>query len=248
MATASEVLALAKSYLGVKESPPDSNNVIFNTHYYGGPVNDKSLHWCVVFLWDIFRMVGASELFYGGKKTASCSTLYAYHKAQGQKVTHFQTGDIVFFDFTGKKRRTVHVGIVEQVEDGYITTIDGNTGTTSEANGGAVMRRRRSMDYVSGGYRPNYSTAAETEGEDEMLTQAQFNTMFQTAMTEYRAGLQDNDSGDWSEEARAFVMSEGLFVGTDTENGSPNMMWEDFLTREQCAQVLYRFAKKYGLA
>ena len=32
------------------------------------------------------------------------------------------------------------------------------------------------------------------------------------------------------------------------KDGQPNMMWEDFLTREQAAQLLYRFARKYGLA
>ena len=30
-------------------------------------------------------------------------------------------------------------------------------------------------------------------------------------------------------------------------DGQPNMMWEDLLTREQCAQVLYRFAQKFNL-
>ena len=87
-------------------------NVIFNTHYYGGPVNDKNLHWCVAFVWDIFRLAGATGLFYGGKKTASCGTLWAYHKGQGQAVTDFQPGDVVFFDFSGKRSRTEHVGIV----------------------------------------------------------------------------------------------------------------------------------------
>ena len=66
MATASEVLKLAESYIGVKENPPYSNNVIFNTHYYGGPVNDKSLHWCVAFVWDIFRLAGAMLLVVPG--------------------------------------------------------------------------------------------------------------------------------------------------------------------------------------
>ena len=40
MAKASEILELAKSYEGTKESPANSNNVIFNTHYYGREVYD----------------------------------------------------------------------------------------------------------------------------------------------------------------------------------------------------------------
>ena len=39
MAKASEVMKIAKSYVGTKESPAYSNNVIFNTHYYGHEVS-----------------------------------------------------------------------------------------------------------------------------------------------------------------------------------------------------------------
>ena len=34
----------------------------------------------------------------------------------------------------------------------------------------------------------------------------------------------------------------------DGKDGEPNYMWEDVLTREQLVTVLYRFAKKAGLA
>ena len=39
MAKASEVMKLAISYVGTKESLAYSNNVIFNTHYYGGEIS-----------------------------------------------------------------------------------------------------------------------------------------------------------------------------------------------------------------
>ena len=80
------------------------------------------------------------------------------------------------------------------------------------------------------------------------MTQEQFNKMFNTAMQQYRQGLRDNDSGDWSREAREYAVKEGIFAGSGTvPDGTPNFMWEDFLTREQCAQVLYRFAVKHNL-
>ena len=258
MATATDILNLAISYLGVKESPPNSNNVIFNTHYYGGPVNNRSLHWCVAFVWDIFRMAGASALFFGGKKTASCSTLYAYHKAQGQAVTTFQPGDIVFFDFSGRKSRTEHVGIVEKVENGYINTIDGNTGTTSEANGGAVMRRRRALKYVSGGYRPGYDTASKKENEmtkeeiqalvkqtvAQELAKVAIDDLVQQAVAQEFAERDEafarvaQKVSSWAEEAWNKAVAEGLFDGT-RPGGS--------ITREQVALVLERFARHYGL-
>lgn len=81
------------------------------------------------------------------------------------------------------------------------------------------------------------------------MDQTRFNEMFKTAMTTYRKDLQDNDCGDWSAEARAWAIEVGLFIGNGTAvDGQPNMMWEDFLTREQAARLFYRFAKDHGLA
>ena len=57
------------------------------------------------------------------------------------------------------------MGLCESYDGVYITTIDGNTGTGNEANGGAVMRRRRHKRYIVGAYRPAYQkeTAMTTE-------------------------------------------------------------------------------------
>ena len=54
---------------------------------------------------------------------------------------------------------------------------------------------------------------------------------------------------DYSEEARKWAQEVGLITGNGTEiDGEPNCMWEDVLTREQFATVLYRFAKIIGKA
>lgn len=80
------------------------------------------------------------------------------------------------------------------------------------------------------------------------MTQDQFNEMFKVAMAAYRAELQDNDCGQYSQAGRKFVVDNGLMVGGNTlENGEPNFMWQDFLTREQFATVISRFAEKFGL-
>lgn len=82
----------------------------------------------------------------------------------------------------------------------------------------------------------------EKEEDDDNMTQEQFNKMFNEAMKEYRKSLQDNDAGSWSSEARQWATSSGLVKGGNPlPNGSPNFMWEDFLTREQMATLLYRF-------
>lgn len=65
-----------------------------------------------------------------------------------------------------------------------------------------------------------------------------------------RAALDVESEGSaYSEEARKWAQEVGLITGNGTEiDGEPNCMWEDVLTREQFATVLYRFAKIIGKA
>ena len=50
----------------------------------------------------------------------------------------YRPGDVIFFNFNGGSN-AAHVGICESWDGSYITTIDGNTAPTNEANGGAVV-------------------------------------------------------------------------------------------------------------
>lgn len=81
--------------------------------------------------------------------------------------------------------------------------------------------------------------------EDDDMDVKRFEELF----LEMRKGLQDNDAGTYSNEARNWATSSGLIAGNGTEiNGEPNCMWQDFLTREQFVTVLYRFAQMMGKA
>ena len=51
----------------------------------------------------------------------------------------------------------VAVGEGKLDKDGNLVTIEGNTGTGNDANGGAVMRRVRNPKYVTGACRPGYN-------------------------------------------------------------------------------------------
>ena len=87
------------------------------------------------------------------------------------------------------------------------------------------------------------STTTGEEDEDMTLD------TFKKLMNEYRAELQDNDAGAWSEEARNWAVSVGLIAGTGKmANGEQNYAWADMLTREQIAMLLYRFAQMIGKA
>ena len=75
------------------------------------------------------------------------------------------------------------------------------------------------------------------EGDDDEMSYEQFKQY----MSQYRKELQDNDSGSWSKENRQWAIASGLTAGNGTTvEGEPNMMWEDFLTREQNATVSKR--------
>ena len=54
-----------------------------------------------------------------------------------------------------------------------------NTGTTNEANGGAVLRRTRHKKYIVGAYRPAYK-------EEETMTQEQFDAMLENYLVRQR--------------------------------------------------------------
>lgn len=150
MATAKNVMELAASFIGTHEDPPGSNNVIFNTDYYGGPVFDPELAWCCAFVWDIFRIANASELFYGGGKTAYCPNVANWARNNGLVVpySNAEYGDLVLFDWD-QDGVADHIGFVVGLnDDGSMETIEGNTSDSDHSNGGYVLGRRRSPDSV----------------------------------------------------------------------------------------------------
>lgn len=63
---------------------------------------------------------------------------------------------------------------------------------------------------------------------------------FADAFADYRKTLQDNDHAQWSAQALEWAKEKELFSGAPGEDGQPNYMWEDFVTREQLAVILYK--------
>lgn len=160
--TANTIVNKALSFVGVKESPINSNNVRFNTDYYGRPVSGNAYPWCCVFVWDVFRMCNASALFYGGNKTASCTTLMRWAKSVGRWHTSgYKPGDVVLYNFDKNSSDSEHTGIVYAVHNGYIEAIEGNTSPDnkgSQSNGGMVCIKKRVNSLILGTYRPDYKT------------------------------------------------------------------------------------------
>ena len=243
--TADHVLDTARAEIGTTEYPAGSNRT-----KYGRAYGMDGVPWCMIFVWWCFNAAGAGELFYDGGKTASCNQYVTWAKRAGQWITEdFRAGDIIFLDFD-KYPDADHVGIVESTTLEYVVTIEGNTSANgSQDNGGAVMRKVRRYSDVYGAARPIYTQNVKTpeivtpQGEEKMTLDE-----FKKLMKQYREELRDNDCGSWSQEARDWVTTNGIFNGSgNSPDGTPNYMWEDLTTREQLAQVIYNLAKKFGM-
>ena len=232
MGTLKNLLTIARKELGNTESPAGSNRT-----KYGKWFGYDGVAWCMMFVMWCFAQVGVKL----PKRTASCGDLMRAAQAEGCWVTRdFQPGDVVIYDFPGGAT-TDHCGIVEMEIPGYgVQAIEGNTSVSgSQSNGGMVCRKNRPSGYIVGAVRPQF----DEEEKEEDMSKEEFKRMF----LEMRKELQDNDSEQWSEKARAWAVDTGLIQGSDPlPDGSDNYMWEDLLTREQMVVLLFRFAQMMG--
>ena len=148
--TAADVMHVAESWIGAHEDPLGSNNVLFNTDYYGRPVYGPDYPWCCAFVWDCFRMADASDLFYYGQRTAYCPTVAQWAYSEGLDVPYEDAsyGDLVLFDWD-QDGVADHIGFVIGLnDDGSLHTLEGNTSDADHSNGGYVLERTRYKESV----------------------------------------------------------------------------------------------------
>ena len=199
--TAENLWEIAASQIGYTESPADSNMT-----KYGAAYGWNGVPWCVIFIWWCFNVAGASKLFYGGGKTASCRQLRVYAVDNSQWVSSdYRAGDIVLYDFSGTEATPNHAGIVESVSGNIITAIEGNTSPSnsgSQYNGGCVARKKRDTSRVKvvGAYRPKYQEGTMTGKE------------IYDALNEYLAGL---PVPEWAVKELRDAKEAGITDGSD---------------------------------
>ena len=168
MPTAKQIIDKALSFVGTYDG--GNNNVVFNAHFYGTSVSGSAYPWCCAFVWDIFRMCGASQLFNGGQKTAYCPTVLNWGRNNGLTVSkaNGQYGDIVLFDWNGDGIAD-HIGlIIAKNADGSYTTVEGNTANSNYSNGGYVLKMTRYYSSILAIIRPKYES--KENGEDTVKT------------------------------------------------------------------------------
>ena len=76
MARVKQILAVAQAELGVAESPANSNNVKYNTWFYGKAVSGAAYPWGMAFVQWGFNQAGMQLQYL----TASCSALLRWYQ------------------------------------------------------------------------------------------------------------------------------------------------------------------------
>lgn len=135
--------------------------------FYNGRKN--GFDWCDVFVdWCFVTAFGrelGQRLLCQPNKSLGAGTGYSlnYYRQKGQfRATNPQPGDQIFF---GDSSSTWHTGLVAKVENGYVHTIEGNSGNPSAV---------RTSRYVIGsknikGYgRPDWSLVPDEKEDEDM--------------------------------------------------------------------------------
>lgn len=167
MATANDVIKVARREIGVTEYPPGSNK-----QKYGKAYGWNGVFWCAQFVWWCFYKAGVSKFIAKSASAADIQDLTVKNKggkwimkknrsaAERKKyLAKAQPGDIVSFDFGAMDAVRDHTGIVESVSGNYVITIEGNTSKAgSQSNGGMVCRQRRLYSSICSAVRPAFSS------------------------------------------------------------------------------------------
>ena len=160
-ASLDSVLNIARNYLGVQSGSEEHKKIVdaYNS------VNPKPVgytakysdDWCDIFVTTVFQQAGLSHLI-GRECGVQRHIGILEQKGIWKGKTQPKVGDIVTFDWDGGGWAD-HIGIVESVNNGVITTIEGNSaqyaGDTAPTK---VNRKTYNWDsrYIKGYARPMY--------------------------------------------------------------------------------------------
>lgn len=190
-----KVIDLAKSQVGVKENPKNSNR-----QKYGEWYGVNGVKWCVQFVEWVFAHAGQTLPY----KTASCKSLYDWYKANApqQIFSTPKAGDIVYYNWG-------HLGIVTEVTSNtYIKSVEGNTSSSaigSQDNGDGVYERSRLRSKVVAYIRPYKEDEKVTVTLDVLRKGskgAEVKTLQQLLNANgYKCGTADGDFGSNTEKA-----------------------------------------------
>lgn len=246
-----QVVATAKSYLGCNEANGSHKKIIdlYNSQT-PLPVGYKVKYtdaWCATFVSAVAVKLGLTSIIL---PECGCGRMIELYKKAGRWMENDayvpQPGDVIFYNWNDDGKGDC-VGEPDHV--GYVCEVSGSTMTLLEGNKtDSVSYRTLPVNgrYIRGYGLPDYAAKADKTATPETVAADPELEAFKANWRKMRAELQDNDASDYSKAAREWAVNNGIIAGASGEEF--NGMWEDMLTREQMATVLYRFAKLLGRA
>lgn len=172
MATANQVLATAAGEIGYSRWSDPAEGTKYG-RFWAGKLGqawlggngqsfcDMGVNWC------LFQN-GMQPFTGGGIYYVPTTVGQARDKGLLVNVRDCRPGDLMVFDWDSEKDGD-HIGFVEVNRGDCVQTIEFNTSSASDGNGGTVARRTRAWDVCSYCIRPPYASAqpAPKKGIDE---------------------------------------------------------------------------------
>lgn len=230
MSTLSKLLSIAEKQIGVVESPPNSNKILYNDWYYKRSVSGPDYPWCMVFCQWVYDQAGIKLPI----RTASCTAMMEAAKKYRCWVNnrHLQPGDLVLYNFRGQTDIATHCGIIKTINGIKIEAIEGNTAVGNDTDGGRVMIRNRNVSTILGAFRPIFDKEVEDMTLDEFidnLTPTQAKKIVDKARTKMAIDIEPT----WSKQEGHWKVATDKKVVDGTRP-------EDFVKRDEMIAIVGR--------
>ena len=161
MTNLNKVLDIARNYMGVETGSAEHKKIVDEYNSVDPkPVGYTAKYeddWCDIFVTTVFQQAGLSNLI-GRECGVQRHIGIMEKKGIWQGKTQPKVGDIVTFDWDGGGFAD-HIGIVESVNNGVITTIEGNSSLYAGSTAKTKVNRKTydwNSKYIKGYARPAY--------------------------------------------------------------------------------------------
>ena len=251
MATAEQLLKIARSYIGSS----DGDGFIRKYNAYTGIGIPLGSAWCAIFVSYVARMAGVptSEIPNYHNCTAGMNAFKKAGRWKNRSGYTPKTGDIVLFDWNRAVYDGLdHTGIIERVESGMIYTIEGNAG-----NNGVCMRNTHSINstLIEGYGTPKYTDSTD-KGELTMAQYDELKKMINTAngtiktlenrldvFLKAEKAKKTAACPDWGKESMQWAIENKIVQGDGKlEPTIDNVRPQDNVTRAEAVTMLKRFS------
>ena len=182
--------------------------------YYNG--NKNGYAWCDVFVdWCFFKAYGAVEgqriQCQTGPLGAGCVYSAQYYRQKGRYDKIPKVGDQVFFQSGGD---IGHTGIVVEVTDTSIVTVEGNASDQVRKN-----TYSRTSGYIAGYGHPLYSGTDDSDADDPVPMPGSAQKPAVTTCEVALPQLKNGDTGSAVRNAQTLLIAKGYPCGGQTVSG-----------------------------